>query len=179
MAIRPAACEHAGGPTFRLSERDRAALHEQIRQDQDDPRLEGLVCVGWYVSHTRTEIALTESDQEIFSSLFRPALAGDSGGAAEPGRKHARRILCPGAGRDGKREPELPGVQLSGPAGGGLRSSRIIAASSPSADRSGTSPRAAARPRRGRRPSPPVSSAGRKVRIAADGADSSAQLRPA
>lgn len=70
MAIRPAACEHAGGPTFRLSERDRAALHEQIRQDQADPRLEDLVCVGWYVSHTRTEITLTESDQEIFSSFF-------------------------------------------------------------------------------------------------------------
>ena len=70
MAIRPATCEHAGGPTFRLSERDRAALHEQIRQDQTDARLEDLVCVGWYVSHTRTEITLTESDQEIFSSFF-------------------------------------------------------------------------------------------------------------
>jgi proteasome lid subunit RPN8/RPN11 len=70
MAIRPVTCEHAGGPTFRLSERDRAALHEQIRQDQADPRLEELVCVGWYVSHTRTEITLTDSDQEIFSSFF-------------------------------------------------------------------------------------------------------------
>ena len=70
MAIRPAACEHAAGPAFRLSERDRAALREQIRQDQEDPRLDGLVCVGWYVSHTRTEITLTESDQEIFSSYF-------------------------------------------------------------------------------------------------------------
>jgi proteasome lid subunit RPN8/RPN11 len=70
MAIRPVACEHAGGPAFRLSERDRAALHEQIRQDQADSRLEDLVCVGWYVSHTRTEIMLTESDQEIFASFF-------------------------------------------------------------------------------------------------------------
>jgi hypothetical protein len=48
MAIRPAACEHASGPAFRLSERDRAALVEQIRQDLQDPRLDGLVCVGWY-----------------------------------------------------------------------------------------------------------------------------------
>jgi len=68
MAIRPAACEHSSGPAFRLSERDRAALAEQIRMDREDPRLEELVCVGWYVSHTRTEIALSESDQEIFSS---------------------------------------------------------------------------------------------------------------
>jgi proteasome lid subunit RPN8/RPN11 len=70
MAIRPAACEHASGPAFRLSERDRAALVEQIRQDREDSRLEGLVCVGWYVSHTRTEIALAQSDQEIFSTYF-------------------------------------------------------------------------------------------------------------
>lgn len=70
MAIRPIACEHASGPTFRLSERDRAALHEQIRQNQSDARLEDLVCVGWYVSHTRTEIVLTEADQDIFSSFF-------------------------------------------------------------------------------------------------------------
>jgi proteasome lid subunit RPN8/RPN11 len=70
MAIRPAACEHASGPAFRLSEKDRAALAEQIRQDREDSRLEGLVCVGWYVSHTRTEIALAQSDQEVFSAYF-------------------------------------------------------------------------------------------------------------
>ena len=70
MAIRPAACEHASGPAFRLSERDRAALREQMRLDQKDPRLEGLVRVGWYISHTRTEISLTESDQEIFATFF-------------------------------------------------------------------------------------------------------------
>ncbi len=70
MAIRPMSCEHASGPTFRLSERDRAALHEQIRHDAADSRLEDLVCVGWYVSHTRTEITLAESDQEIFSTFF-------------------------------------------------------------------------------------------------------------
>jgi proteasome lid subunit RPN8/RPN11 len=70
MAIRPLACEHSSGPAFRLSERDRAALREQLRQDQEDPRLEGLVCAGWYVSHTRTEITLSESDQEIFSAYF-------------------------------------------------------------------------------------------------------------
>src|SRR2546423_3788308 len=39
MAIRPAACEHASGPAFRPSERDRTALQEQLRQDLTDPRL--------------------------------------------------------------------------------------------------------------------------------------------
>jgi proteasome lid subunit RPN8/RPN11 len=71
LAIRPAACEHANGPAFRLSERDRAALAEQMRHDQQDPRLEGLTCVGWYVSHTRTEINLSDSDREIFSTYFK------------------------------------------------------------------------------------------------------------
>jgi hypothetical protein len=70
LAIRPAACEHASGPSFRLSERDRAALRELLRTDRDDPRLKGMVCVGWYVSHTRSEITLTESDQEIFATYF-------------------------------------------------------------------------------------------------------------
>lgn len=70
MAIRPVACEHAAGPAFRLSERDRDALQDQIRRSKDDARLDGLVCVGWYVSHTRTEIALTDYDQELFSSHF-------------------------------------------------------------------------------------------------------------
>jgi len=107
MAIRPAACEHASGPTFRLSERDRAALHEQIRQDQSDSRLDNLVCVGWYVSHTRTEIVLTESDQDIFSSFFakpwqvtlvvRPSRGGnmragffvrESGGTVNPSQSY-------------------------------------------------------------------------------------------
>jgi hypothetical protein len=69
-AIRPAACEHAAGPAFRLSERDRAALREQLRLNREDPRLKGLECMGWYVSHTRSEITLTESDQEIFTTYF-------------------------------------------------------------------------------------------------------------
>ena len=47
MAIRPVACEHAAGPAFRLSERDRDALQDQIRRSKDDARLDGLVCVGW------------------------------------------------------------------------------------------------------------------------------------
>ncbi len=71
LAIRPSACEHANGPAFRLSERDRAALLEQMRHDQQDARLEGLICLGWYVSHTRTEINLSDSDREIFSTYFK------------------------------------------------------------------------------------------------------------
>src|SRR5271170_1732087 len=39
LAMRPIACEHARGPAFQLSDKDRAALNTQISQDQEDPHL--------------------------------------------------------------------------------------------------------------------------------------------
>lgn len=69
-AMRPIACEHAHGPAFLLSDNDRVALQEQLVQEKDDPRLEGLISVGWFLSHTRAEISLTESDLEIYSIFF-------------------------------------------------------------------------------------------------------------
>lgn len=70
QAMRPIACEHARGPGFLLSDKDRVALNEQLTRDAEDPRLEGLTSVGWFLSHTRGEIALTDSDLEIFSIFF-------------------------------------------------------------------------------------------------------------
>ena len=62
LAMRPIACEHARGPGFVLSDKDRVALNEQLPRDQEDPHLEGLISVGWFLSHTRSEITLSESD---------------------------------------------------------------------------------------------------------------------
>src|SRR5579862_3093495 len=59
MATRPIACEHARGPGFVLSDKDRAALHEQFLRDKSDPHLEGMISVGWFLSHTRSEILLS------------------------------------------------------------------------------------------------------------------------
>jgi hypothetical protein len=70
LAIRPIACEHARGPGFLFSDKDRIALNEQLARDKDDPQLEGLISVGWFLSHTRSEITLTESDLEIYSIFF-------------------------------------------------------------------------------------------------------------
>ena len=70
LAMRPIACEHARGPGFLLSDKDRVALNEQLALDQSDPHLEGLISVGWFLSHTRSEIALSESDLEIYSIFF-------------------------------------------------------------------------------------------------------------
>ena len=40
LAMRPIECEHALGPSFQLSPKDREGLEEQMRNDQADPHLE-------------------------------------------------------------------------------------------------------------------------------------------
>jgi hypothetical protein len=70
LATRPIVCEHARGPSFQFSENDRAALAAQLKHGAEDPELNGFVCVGWFVSHTRTGIQLSESDLEIYNSFF-------------------------------------------------------------------------------------------------------------
>jgi hypothetical protein len=70
LAMRPIICEHARGPGFLFSDKDRVALNEQLARDKEDPQLEDLISVGWFLSHTRSEISLTESDLEIYSIFF-------------------------------------------------------------------------------------------------------------
>ncbi len=70
LAMRPIACEHARGPGFVFSDKDRVALNEQLLRDTEDPHLEGLTAVGWFLSHTRSEITLSDSDLEIYSIFF-------------------------------------------------------------------------------------------------------------
>jgi len=70
LAMRPIACEHARGPAFLLSDKDRMALNQQLTADAEDPHLEGLISVGWFLSHTRSEITLSDSDLELYSIFF-------------------------------------------------------------------------------------------------------------
>jgi len=69
-AMREITCEHARGPTFHLSDNDRAALTAQIERDKSDLRLEGLLVVGWFLSHTRSDVTLQESDLDTFGKFF-------------------------------------------------------------------------------------------------------------
>jgi proteasome lid subunit RPN8/RPN11 len=62
----PIACEHAFGPSFVLSERDHAKLAELVADASKRPALEAL---GWWHSHTRSEIFLSEADQKIHNSF--------------------------------------------------------------------------------------------------------------
>jgi proteasome lid subunit RPN8/RPN11 len=69
-AYRPLACEYAFGPTFLLSERDFAALKALLGSAKDDAALHSLEPLGWYHSHTRTGIALSIRDLEVFERFF-------------------------------------------------------------------------------------------------------------
>jgi proteasome lid subunit RPN8/RPN11 len=57
-------------PSFVLSEADSQRLNELIRSAQTDPALDGMVAVGWYHSHTRSEVFLSEGDIELYSRHF-------------------------------------------------------------------------------------------------------------
>ena len=71
QAIRPIPCDHAGGPSFALSPDDRAQLETMLAEDSHDPHLQGLTRLGWFVSHTRGELVMNQTDLEVFSTYFR------------------------------------------------------------------------------------------------------------
>ncbi len=63
-------CEYASGPSFALSERDLEALERLLRETETDPSLAGQRRVGWFHSHTRSEMCLTEADLDIYHGFF-------------------------------------------------------------------------------------------------------------
>jgi proteasome lid subunit RPN8/RPN11 len=60
-------CEHAFGPSFELSPRDHERLAELVAATD---RKSNMRVVGWYHSHTRSEIYLSEADLEIHNRFF-------------------------------------------------------------------------------------------------------------
>ncbi|MGA2594373.1 MAG: hypothetical protein ABSH32_31110 [Bryobacteraceae bacterium] len=70
LAWRPIACEYSKGPSFVLSAKDEAALAEALRSYRSDPELAGLEPAGWYHSHTRSEIFLSDVDLDLFQRFF-------------------------------------------------------------------------------------------------------------
>jgi proteasome lid subunit RPN8/RPN11 len=63
-------CEHAEGPGFVLSENDEAALRVLSEESGKGPKLNGLEPVGWFHSHTRSGIFLSDSDLRIYERHF-------------------------------------------------------------------------------------------------------------
>ena len=61
-------CEHAYGPSFTLSPPDEARLEQLLSTHAN--RDGGLRPVGWYHSHTRSEIFLSDTDLKIHQRFF-------------------------------------------------------------------------------------------------------------
>lgn len=69
-AFRSIECEHAQGPSFKLSDRDVALLREQIASAPENPELGGMELLGWFVAHTRGPLQMTEAETRLFAELF-------------------------------------------------------------------------------------------------------------
>lgn len=67
---QPLECEYALGPSFSLSEKDQTELVQLLETARSDPKLDGLVPVGWYHAHTRSEICLTDRDLSLYNRFF-------------------------------------------------------------------------------------------------------------
>jgi hypothetical protein len=70
LAHRALACEYAFGPSFTLWDNDRRALAELLALPGTDSGLSGMQPVGWYHSHTRSEILLSEKDLQLYHQYF-------------------------------------------------------------------------------------------------------------
>ena len=68
--FRPIQCEHALGPSFKLSEADIAALRLQVGSAGTDPDLQDLRLLGWYISHTRSGLSINETELKLFNEII-------------------------------------------------------------------------------------------------------------
>ncbi|MDQ2949286.1 MAG: hypothetical protein M3Y27_25660, partial [Acidobacteriota bacterium] len=69
LSWRPILCEHARGPAFLLTDKDRAELTNLLRSLTAESGA-GSQPLGWFVSHTKGAAALTNSDHEIYRQFF-------------------------------------------------------------------------------------------------------------
>lgn len=70
LGWQPLDCEHAEGPGFVLSPNDEAALDKLIAEPGSDPQLSGLQPLGWFHSHTRSGVFLSDSDLGVYDRHF-------------------------------------------------------------------------------------------------------------
>jgi proteasome lid subunit RPN8/RPN11 len=69
-AHRPIPCQYSTGPSFTLSVQDELGLSGVLDKAADDPDLAGMFPVGWYHSHTRSEIFLSPADLKLYNEFF-------------------------------------------------------------------------------------------------------------
>ena len=65
-AERPIECAHHHGPGFLLTEEERAQIGIQLERTRLEPEIAAFSVVGFWVSHSRGELALADQDVEIY-----------------------------------------------------------------------------------------------------------------
>jgi proteasome lid subunit RPN8/RPN11 len=70
QAFLPLECEHAFGPAFQLSPRDEAKLEALLRDASHNAALRHLQPVGWFHSHTRSDIDFGLEDEQVHNRFF-------------------------------------------------------------------------------------------------------------
>ena len=65
--------EYLSGPSFVLSERDEASLAERLSVATPGVDGESLEIIGWWHSHTRTDVGLTTEDIRVHRKFFHQA----------------------------------------------------------------------------------------------------------
>ncbi|MBM3726107.1 MAG: hypothetical protein FJW40_11855 [Acidobacteria bacterium] len=70
LAWRPIECEHARGPGFLLSPADESKLAATLAHEPGQGDLKGLDVVGWFHSHTRSGIHLSQEDLDLHNLYF-------------------------------------------------------------------------------------------------------------
>lgn len=70
QAHRPIRCRYATGPSFTLSVDDQLGLSGLLENAPADPDLAGMMPLGWYHSHTRSELLLSAADLQLYSDFF-------------------------------------------------------------------------------------------------------------
>jgi len=65
---RPIGCEHSSGPSFDLSARDKESLRLLLNDPAGAP--EELLPVGWFHSHTKDGVSLSEEDLALYQTFF-------------------------------------------------------------------------------------------------------------
>ena len=69
VAYQAIECQHSSGPNFALSELDIERLVAQISQPFRENETE-LPVAGWFISHCRGELAMTQQEVDLFAELF-------------------------------------------------------------------------------------------------------------
>jgi len=70
LAYRPLICQYLMGPSFKLSVDDKARLSNLLALPDSDPKLAKLSVLGWYHSHHRSEIFLSQEDLALYNEFF-------------------------------------------------------------------------------------------------------------